>query len=264
MKKLKVLNINYKGISGKERFILEKIKESALITFGAKEVERISGFSTNSVHSLLFSLRRKGVLVKLMRDRHALKETLFEKKFLVATELFKPCYISFWSALSYYGFTEQQPAAIQIASTKQLKRVELKEIIIWPTTIKPKNFFGYEELNGFVIASEEKALVDSILMPENAGGLNEFIKCLENAWIDINKDKFIQYLLMTNNKSVNSRAGFLIERMKLPIKKELLEKLRKNSSKGFIRLDQTKKIKNEYNKNWKIIINTEIKEEEIF
>lgn len=251
----------YKSISALENTVLSTVSKGDLIVFGVKEIQRLTGFSRVSVINLLVSLTKKKFVIRLSRDKYCLAKSIHENKFAVATNTFIPSYVSFWSALSFYGFTEQQVAVIQLASTKQFKKIKLKEIIIQPITVKPKKFFGYIQENGFSIASREKALIDSASNFKYVGGFAEFTKCFQNAWDEINKDLFVRYLLKINNNSLNSRIGFLIERLNLSIQKKLLQDIQMKCSSGFIKLNIAKKHSQNYNKKWKIIINDLIESE---
>ena len=260
MEKLSYHNTSYKGVSGLERVLLERIAGSGVSVFGIKEAVRLTGFNRARAHNLLASLAKKGRVVKVLRNRYCLRETVFENPFAVATRAFVPSYVSFWSALSFYGFTEQQLHVVQIAATKQFRKVKLREISVQPVTLKPKSFFGYIELNGFAIASKEKALVDSALNFENAGGFGEFTKCLRNAWKEINKGAFVEFLLKANNRSLNSRIGYLIEETGLSTSKRLLQKIHAKKSNCFVKLSPKKGSCRNYNKKWNIIVNDSIEE----
>lgn len=240
--------------------VLKKVSGSDMAVFGVKEVQRLTGFSRTSAVNLLTSLAKKGLVVNLLRDRYCLAEAPAENGFAVATGAFMPSYVSFWSALSFYGFTEQQPRVVQIASTKQFKGVELKQISIKPITIKPRNFFGYALEPGFPVALREKALIDSALNPEQAGGFSEFVKCFRNAWGEIDKERFFKFLFRTNNRSLNSRVGYMIEELGLPAENRFMRMLRKNASKGFVKLNPSKKKAKKYNKDWRLIVNDSVKQ----
>jgi predicted transcriptional regulator of viral defense system len=262
MKKSKQFNKNYKGISANESYLLSLIEESNLTVFGVKETGYLSGWGRDRLHNTLFSLEKKDLITRLKRDCYALKSN--ENLFKIATEAVKPSYISFWTALSFYGFTEQQLKTIQLVSTKQVGRLSLDSFMIEITTFHPKKFYGYEKIEGFVIAEPEKALIDSLTQPDKCGGLNEFAKCLKNAWKDLNRKRFMDYLIKFNNRSVVSRAGYLIEHLEL---EEQVERLQKHKSKSFINLgitETTRKVREkEYDKRWNVIINQRIEQEVI-
>ncbi|PIN85645.1 MAG: hypothetical protein COV47_01150 [Candidatus Diapherotrites archaeon CG11_big_fil_rev_8_21_14_0_20_37_9] len=257
-----LLNKNYKSISSQELEVLRATEKTGLVVFGATELQRITKISTHRLSEIFSSLEKKGFLIKLLRNQYCKAQTAIENPYLVATNTFIPSYISFWTALSFYGFTEQQVKTIQVASPKQFKKIQNKQITIQPITVKKENFFGYTKETGFAIASKEKAILDSALNFELAGGFSEFKKSFKNAWPELNEKTIFKYLFKLENKSLNSRIGFLIETLNLKVNKKLLEKLEKNKSKGFIKLDPKAKKTSNYNKKWKIGIN-EKREEEI-
>ena len=261
MKKTKEQHTFYKGISKNEQFLLSLIKEKKLIVFGVRELKRLTKWKKTTIHNTLFSLTKKSLLIKIKRDNYILKEILEEKPFEIATELITPSYISFWTALSFYGFTEQQVKVIQLVSPIQENNLKFDLKSVEVTTLKPERFFGYKKEDGYAIAEKEKALIDSLYQLDKCGGLDEFVKCLKDSWKEINKKKFINYLVRFNNKSMVSRAGYLIEELKLKgIKLRTLKKYKSNS---FIKLNPQRKKANRYNKKWKIIVNQEITEEVI-
>ena len=189
------------------------------------------------------------MIKQLKRNCYTLKEYLKEYLFQIATETIKPSYISFWTALSYYGFTEQQLVTIQLITIKKQKNIENPKIIT--TKIKKERFFGYTKLNNFIIAEKEKAIIDSLAYPEKAGGLKEVIKCLKNAWPELNKKLFIRYLKNYNNKSLNARTGYILEQLRLKsIKVKIPE--------TYILLDKNKSKKQKRSKKLRIIINNDI------
>lgn len=262
MEKPKQLNKSYKSISANESYLLSVIDESNLAVFGVEEARYLSNWGKNRLYNTLLSLEKKGLIIRMKRNSYTLKSRLSENLFRIATEAIKPSYISFWTALSYYGFTEQQVKIIQLVSTKQMRKIKINSFGIEVVTFQPIKFYGYKKLEGFVIAEPEKALIDSLFQLDKCGGLNEFAKCLKNAWENLNKRTFVNYLIKFNNKSIISRAGYLIEYLELERTREI-EKLQKNKSKCFINLDPKAEKTREYNKKWNIIINQTIKLEEV-
>ncbi len=260
MEKIQYKNTNYKSVSALESRLLNRISGSGMFVFGVSEAQRLSGFSNTRVHNLLASLAKKGIIVKILRNKYCLEETLSESRFAVATAAFIPSYVSFWSGLSFYGFTEQQPSVVQIAVPKQFKKVQLREIRIQPISVKPENFSGYIRREGFSIASKEKVLVDSAASFENVGGFAEFVKCLRNAWGEIDKRVFVKLLLKVNNKSFNSRIGYLVEELGLSLSRNLLKRIHTRRSSGFVKLNPAKSKSSKYNKRWNIIVNDSIEE----
>jgi predicted transcriptional regulator of viral defense system len=262
MKKTKQRNIIYSGISPLESHILKKIADNNLVSFGVEELIRLTNWDRQRVYNILHSLQKKNHIYRIRRNQYVITENINEKIFRIATEVVEPSYISFWTALSYYGYTEQQIKTIQLVTTKQTCSLSLSSFNIEPTTFRIKRFFGYKKINDFVIATPEKAFIDSLYQLNKCGGLDEYSKCFKNAWNMLNKKTFVQGLLLFDNKSMISRIGFIIDCLSL--KKTIdIKKLKTNISQTPIKLNPYSSKKATYNKKWNILINHQIKMEEI-
>lgn len=260
MEKQKQRHKSYKdkGISGNELALLNLASENNLVVFSVEELHRLSAWRKNKIYNTLFSLKQKEILVKIQRDKYTLKKDISEKLFEISTSTVIPSYISFWTALSFYGFTEQQIKTIQLVTTKQHPELKFNSRVIEVTAFGTKKFYGYLRESNFVIAEKEKSLVDSLYQPEKCGGFTEFANCLRNACGNISMKKFINYLIIFGNKSMISRAGYLLE--EFGTNSEILQKYK---SKTYIKLNPEKENFGEYNKRWNIIINEKIKIKEI-
>ena len=182
-------------------------------------------------------------------QKYYVPENIFE----IATTIISPSYISFWTACSYYGFTEQQVKTIQVVSTKQFPKIKLGNYNLETITFNSKKFFGYIKLNGFVIADKEKLLVDILDKPELAGGINEVKKSLQSSWKVINQDKLFEYLEKNKTLSCFARLGFLLE--ELGLQHKLTQKIKRNLPQGYVKLNPAREKINKYNQKWMVIIN---------
>ena len=258
MEKPKKHNKTYKGISGNELHLLNQMKTNKQTVYGVEELHKLTSWNKNRIHNTLHTLKQKKILTRIKRNKYTQTRELNQKIFEIATATIQPSYISHWTALSHYGFTTQQIKTIQLISTKQQTEIKLNNHTIETTTIKPQRYYGYRRMNNYVIADKEKALVDSLHQPEKCGGLNEYTHCLKNALKEINKKKLINYLIKYKNKSMNSRAGYLLEELEVNACD-----LQKHKSKSYVKLNPKKAATNKYNKRWGIIINQKIKEKEV-
>lgn len=114
-------------------------------------------------------ITEKGVITRVKRGRYTPTETIFENIFRVSTDMVSPSYISFWTALSHYGFTEQQVRMVQLISIKQTGGFYVGHFRVEIITFKSSRFFGYRGTDGFVIAEPEKVLIDSLFRPDLCG-----------------------------------------------------------------------------------------------
>ena len=214
MEKSKQHKSNY-SISKTEFLLLKKVKSEKLIVFTPKDLMHILQWKKQKVHNILQQLKNKNIILSAKRNAYVITETIDEHIFQIAVEAINPSYISFWTALSHYGFTEQQPKVIQAATPKQYNTITLNKYKIIPTKLKKERFFGYKKINHFAIAEKEKAIIDSLAYPEKAGGFDETLKCLKNAWNELNKEVFVSYLIRFNNAALNARVGYILDELNL-------------------------------------------------
>jgi len=89
-------------------------------------------------------------------------------KFEIANKLYKPSYVSFETALSYYGVIPEIVYEITSATTKQTKAFNVQNSIFNYLKIKKILFFGYQSkrIQGrtVLIADKEKALLDYLYL----------------------------------------------------------------------------------------------------
>ncbi len=245
---------SYNSISRNESALLGVVRETGLTVFGVREAQAMTGWGATRVHNTLHTLERKGLVTRIKRGMYTLAEWVGEKAYEIASEAVKPSYIGFWTALSHYGLTEQQPAAVQLVTVTQSRSFSIAHIPVELTVWLPGRFYGYAQRDGYVMADMEKALVDSLCQPEKCGGMEEYAKCLKNAWPSINRSLFRRHLLRFGNRSMISRAGYLLDTLGL----EGLEGLERHASKGYVPLDPGGGKAERYDHRWKVMVNREV------
>jgi len=115
-------------------------------------------------------------------------------KYEIANVIYKPSYISFESALSYYNIIPETVYSITSATTKRSENFEIEELDYQYYKLKKKLFFGYRPIimqdKIIQFAEKEKALLDYIyLMTLKKKSINNRIN-LEK----IDKDKLGHYV----------------------------------------------------------------------
>jgi predicted transcriptional regulator of viral defense system len=237
------------GISKNENELLKIFEETNSYIFEPNKLQRLTTWNKNKINNTLQQLKKKKLITSIKKNLYVVNKEIINNSFSIAVKITQPSYISFWTALSYYNLTEQQPITIQTITRKRNLNINLNKIKIEATYFKKDHFFGYKKINNFSIAEIEKALIDSFAYPEKAGGLKEIIKCLKNA--KINEKLFLSYLNQFNNKSLNARIGYIYEMI---YNKTLKLKLPST----YVKLNKNNTITNDRNKKWMIIINEEI------
>ncbi len=251
MKKTVNLYKSYIQLSHAEEQLLNAVEPLAV--FSLSTIQKLLGWKHSKISNTLLSLKRKKIISAVKKDNYVVIAKIPENLFAIAIRITAPSYISLWTALSYYGYTEQQVKTVQVISTKQYPLIIFKNQRIESVTVLPRSFFGYQKIQNFCIAEKEKLLLDCLSQIERVGGIEEYTKCLTAAWNEINQAKLLQYLYKLNIKSLFARLGYLLEilQLKNDHEKEFLEQL----PLSFVKLEPGQKESKKYNKKWKVITN---------
>jgi predicted transcriptional regulator of viral defense system len=175
--------------------------------FGVQEMQRLIQKDQNYTRVKLNRLTERGLVKRIMRNKYTVSDNIF----VIATNLIYPSYLSFWSASSYKGFTDQILNTIQIATTKKSSEIEFENYRI--EFIPISDFFGYNKVitteGEIFVVDNEKLLIDICLRPEKIGNYDELRMIFEQATIDIKR--LIEYLKRTNNNTLIKRVGYLLQ-----------------------------------------------------
>ena len=239
-------------------------KQNRLI-FNIADVKRILQTSDASVKNVIYRLKYKHRIIEIERGKYLLAPARSgvegywsEHVFKILNGLIDPYYVSYWTALHYWGMTEQIPRTIYVVTTKIKKDIEFFGEKIQFVTVLPKKFFGYTtkkiDDDYFSIATREKTIIDCLDRPLYCGGIIELFKGLWTARDQMDFDNLIAVAEKFNVSTVQRRLGFLLEKSGL-LENHNCERL-KETFKGFRWLDPSAKKKIlSYDRNWGLKIN---------
>lgn len=227
----------------------ETIKKNNLPIFHTKDLMLLLNIDKEKAYNLLKSLKKKNAIKTLKSGLYSLNGI---NELAIGPYINWPSYLSFWSALSYYGFTDQMPKALFYASTKYKKRIKDYRYI----TISKKRFFGYTRIGDIIIAEKEKAIIDSLLFPKYSGGIGELASSIRKSIGELRQDKLLDYAFKVKSKSVLRRLGFILE--SIGYEKKVLGAILKHIGKGYELLDPSQGKRNNLNKKWLLDINYDI------
>jgi len=144
--------------------VIKKLYESTLSLFTTKTLRDIINVTNeNTFFKYVRRLVDEGVLNKIERDKYIISKAKVSD-FELANFLVYPSYVSFESALNFWGVLSPFPYEVTSATLKKTKLKKYKEKVFSYTHIDKKLFFGYEKINNFLIANREKALLDEIYL----------------------------------------------------------------------------------------------------
>ncbi len=144
--------------------ITKKIYQSNLSFFNLKTLRDILEIEKEAVlFSVIKKLIKTGILIKIEKDKYLL-EGAKTSDFALANFLYQQSYISFESALNFYGILSQFPYEISSATARKTVKKEFQGKMFTYARIKKDLFWGYEKKQNFIIAFPEKALADQIYL----------------------------------------------------------------------------------------------------
>ena len=172
-----------------EKF-LKKLKEIGKSYYTLADLSKIYPGKKDSLKVLLSRLTKKKKILRLKRDVYILPEKFSEIE-KIANQIYFPSYLSFESALSFFGILSQIPYSLIFATFLKPKKITLLDTSIEYRQIKKELFFGYFLKNGLYLAFPEKALLD-LLYFVSLGKLKINLKNID--FSKIKKKKLFRYL----------------------------------------------------------------------
>ena len=255
-----------KGLSKKESYLLSYLAESRKSIFALSDVVKVLDCSYEHAKVIVERLAKKKWIVRIIKGRYLIvpltagvRGDHTEHEFIVAT-FFEPCYIAYWTALNYYGFTEQVPNKIFVVTRKRIRDKEILGVKFKFVNISEKKFFGFNDISisnvRVKISDKEKTIVDCLDKPKYCGGMGEITKGIFFAKDEIDFEKLTDYTMKICNNAAMKRLGFVLDFLGMDSKN-----LESKISNSYSILDPTKEKTGKYNPKWKLLLN--ISEEEL-
>lgn len=253
-----------KGLSHKEQEIYFKSLNKEKYVVKVKELSKDFKISENYARKLLFSLSKKKAIYRIAKGTYVLvSPDMIAKKFVrdvfqMVDQLLKKYYVAYLSAAYLHGAAEQIPFTVQIITTKQKKRMKIRNTKI--TFHQTRYFFGFERIkygNYYInVSDKEKTIIDCLMRQELCGSLDEVKNIISSLIKDINQDKLLVYVKKIKESSFKQRLGYLLERyFQKNINKKFLRELEKQTGEKTYLLNTKAGKKGRLNKKWKLIIN---------
>ena len=259
-----------KGLTGKESLLISALARQDKKIFNIEDTRSIIGRDAGKIMS---SLIRKKWVLPLKRGLYAIvpldvgfkgADSFILHNFVIASHLVEPYYIGYWSALNYYGFSEQIPRTTFIATTKARMPLNILAAYYCFIKLKKKKFFAFNKIDiegwKINIASPEKTIADCLDRPEQTGGIDEVAKAVYFNHEEMDLRKIYGFAERMGNATILKRLGYILEAT------GLLDKYgdifnRFSPSKGYPALDPVSARKGRYNSKWGLLLNFKINPE---
>ncbi|MDW7733663.1 MAG: type IV toxin-antitoxin system AbiEi family antitoxin [Methanolobus sp.] len=252
-------------LGSNELRLLFTLEEEGISVFSIKDAKRILKTSIPSVWNVVYRLKKKGRIEEIEKGKYLLiparagyEGSWSEIPYLIVPNIIDVYYIGFWTALNYWGMTEQVPNVVFVTTTQRKKDLDYGETRFEFISLSKKRFFGFVEEKAargtFNISSREKTIVDCMLYPKYCGGLDEAIKGIWKSRKELDFVKLLEYSKRVEVSVVTRRIGYALELLGLA--EEISSQIASTRSKGYMWLDPLgpKKVI-EYSKKYGLIIN---------
>ncbi|MFH1971526.1 MAG: hypothetical protein ABIJ05_04050 [Patescibacteria group bacterium] len=156
--------------------------------------------SSNQI-SILLDIKNKNTVYKLIQrlEKYKLITRVAQGKYIVtgsnisdfeiANTIYPKSYVSFESALNFYGILSQFPYTITSATLNRSFKTESLGKAHEFTHISAKMFWGYQKTDNFLIATPEKAFIDTLYLKSK--GIRK-IDIDELKLTELNKNTFFE------------------------------------------------------------------------
>jgi len=179
---------------------LYKNNISLLTTLDIENLLQIK--SSRTLEDLIKRLIQENVLTSVEKGKYYITSKQ-PSNFEIANFLYSPSYISFETALNYYGLLSQFPLEITSATLGKKAEKEMNKQLFTYSHIDKKFFTGYYKESNYLIATKEKALFDEIYL------ISKSIKSeniLEN--LDLSDFEMVKFKEFLNLLPKNSLKAF--------------------------------------------------------
>lgn len=141
----------------------------AKLYFTSGDTADVLGITPESGRVLCSRYVRNGLFLRLKRDFYILKQNwgklTREELMNVSNFLQVPSYVSFTTALSFYGVTTQvQRDFYESACLRRTGRLDIEGIIFNFYKVDNLYYFDFIKRNDMFIATKEKAFIDSVYL----------------------------------------------------------------------------------------------------
>jgi len=231
--------------------------------------------SPHMVRKALSRLERNGWLERLERGVYLIvpleagpQGRWSEDPLAIAAQIAPKGAIGYWTALHYWGMTEQIPRTtfVQITRRRSQPRVTILGMRFQFIMVVDRKFFGEVQQTSdglpFRITDREKSIVDACDRPDLSGGALQIAQALQSVET-IDWRKLDAYLMRMDSGAIYKRLGYLVDSLELPIpdREERLNRWREAITKGIATLDPGGDNNGRIDTFWRIRVNVATLEE---
>lgn len=239
------------GIGKKDRERLSAVLRAAKGALSVADAAKALGLSRAATAKLLARWAKKGWLSRVRQGLYVpvplesrTAEIALEDPWVIAFQIYSPCYIAGWSAAEYWDLTEQIFRTVVVLTTQRPRerKPNIKGTDFLVRTISEKALFGLKPVwRGKVkvdVSDPSRTVLDMLSDPLLGGGIRSTVDMFTNYLKSEQKDLalLLSYANRLGNGAVFKRLGFLLERIS-PNDQQAIVQCRANLTAGNAKLD---------------------------
>ncbi len=261
---------NFAGLSAQERKIVSNFSANEQVTVGPDDVIAIHPCPRGTANQILSRLARKGWLQRLKHGVYSvvplsssISKPVIEDAWSLAMDIFRPAFISGWSAAEHWDLTEQIFNSVSVVTMINQRKAEqtIGSVRFRTRTLTKERFFGTKTVwfgsHVVEIADPSRMVIDILDLPRFGGGGRHTIDIIRQYWQSemCDPDLLLDYAKRYKRGSVFKRLGFLTEEVGARVSEEWIQSCRKNLSKGISFLDPNGPATGQIVSKWNLRIN---------
>lgn len=263
------------GISKRNRRHLERLHRQALAVFDVEAAADVLELDRDATARLLGYLARRGWLSRVRRGlyvavpldaRHS--GEWIEDSWVVANQVFSPCYIGGWSACEHWDLTEQVFRTLLVVTARKVhdRDVTLQGIPIRLTVRPGEVHFGtvpvWRGQARVAVSDPSRSVVDILDDPRLGGGIRTGADIIQAYMASGHRDDglIVQYGDRLGNRSVFKRLGYLLEQSGVDAP-DLITACLERRSAGLTTLDPSVRAHGRILRRWGLRINVTLRPE---
>lgn len=268
----KEITSQLKGLGTLERFALSCLRRHTPGVIEVVDAASILGSPRPDTARLLSVLARKGWLTRVRRGVYipvpleATQARAYpEDPWVLASHLFRPCYIGGWSAAEQWDLTEQLFRTTLVVTPRPVRSTSasLLGLDYRIKQCRPHKFFGTTGVwRGAVrvdVSDLDKTIVDMMDDPSLGGGIRHAAEMLGAYWErhEKNLERLVNYAERMNNGAALKRLGYLAETV-VGAERSFLESCHKRLTAGNAILDPNVRRKGKLVVRWRLWVNVQV------
>lgn len=170
-----------------------------------------------TVSSLLYKYKKRNIITKIRRNvylpTNPFDGFVDENKYEIGCCSIPNAYISYHSAMEYYGLQNQVFNRIYLSAPKRFRPFEFEFVEYMYAPDKFRDGIIKNAEKNIYVTDIERTIIDCIDRLDLAGGIEELIYNIELIG-EVNENKLLNYLSLYKKQVVYQKTGFILSRFK--------------------------------------------------